>query len=148
MGAFDSRGTSGRIPRARTGGNTGLLVSLTSRPLKSFSQVTPPMLRSQGNLEKSINWIDTSRVTHGKWFVVHGVVHAVFPNIDESKSLFKSFLNFNRVELLSSIAWCLSQLPKTSRGTSMSVITVNTSYGSCSNSFLTHVVQFFDRAFS
>jgi len=39
--------------------NADLLAMLTSRTLKSFSQVTPLALRSWGDLEKEINWLDT-----------------------------------------------------------------------------------------
>ena len=43
--------------------NADLLAMMTSRTLKSFSQVTPLALRSWGDLEKEINWLDSSRVT-------------------------------------------------------------------------------------
>ena len=74
-----------------TRGNAVLLVSLTSRPLKSFSQVTPPMLRSQGNLEKSINWIDTSRVTTCRIQASQGYFGSRVTSLEADSLAFRGF---------------------------------------------------------
>lgn len=77
-----------------TRGNAVLLVSLTSRTLKSFSQATPPMLRSQGNLEKSINqWDqhDTSRVTTCRIQASQGYFGSRVTSLEADSLAFRGF---------------------------------------------------------